>query len=89
MPSRKFAVTVDYSPEQSSADVREWIAAALAGAAEDHRLVVESVGSHCYGYILKGVIEVNGAGDLDAQTLTLLLRTPPGSGPKLTLLRLL
>jgi hypothetical protein len=27
--------------------------------------------------------------DVDAQALTLLLRTPPGSGPKLTLLRLL
>jgi len=89
MPSRKFAVTIDYPDELSTDDVREWVTAALDGAAAAHRLVVESVGSHCYGYVLKGYIEVSAAREVDEEGMKQLLEAPPGRGPKLTALRLL
>lgn len=89
MSLQKFAITVDYPDELCAADVRDWLASALSGAAPAHRLVVESVGSHCYGYVLKGFIEVTGACAVSEEALKLLLAAPSGRDPKLTSLRLL
>lgn len=88
-PVQRFAVTIDYPPELSLGEVREWIAKTLAGVTAGQRLMVESVGSHCYGYILKGYIELEEPCTLDEQDLISHLEASPGRGPKLTSLRLL
>ncbi|MDR3561074.1 MAG: hypothetical protein P4N59_06495 [Negativicutes bacterium] len=84
MTLQRFAITVDYPDSHTSDDVREWISLALAAVAGEHHMVVASVGSHCYGHILKVQLEINSSCAIDGATVKKLLATSPGRGPKLT-----